>query len=129
MYYVGGKEKVWEGGVCIMHAHMYMYTMYMYIVFVHLDIVHVHIHYVNIHSVTGSPSPTLTPYSHAGVDPSPAVFGVVRRVSEGTEDLSHTDQQVRGHSLLMVHEYHYVKLSPKYTCMYICWKLLSNCMY
>ena len=36
--------------------------------------------------------------SHAGVDPRPAVFGVVRRVPEGTEDLSHTDQQVRGHS-------------------------------
>jgi hypothetical protein len=39
-------------------------------------------------------SQPLTHTLHAGVDPRPAVFGVVRRVPEGTEDLSHTDQQM-----------------------------------
>ena len=58
---------------------------------------------VCIFALSSSPSSLPLP-SHAGVDPRPAVFGVVRRVSEGTEDLSHTDQQVRGHSLLSVCE-------------------------
>ena len=58
---------------------------------------------VCIFALSSSPSSPPLP-SHAGVDPRPAVFGVVRRVPEGTEDLSHTDQQVRGHSLLSVCE-------------------------
>ena len=56
---------------------------------------------VCIFALSSSPSSPPLP-SHAGVDPRPAVFGVVGRVPEGTEDLSHTDQQVRGHSLLSV---------------------------
>ena len=80
--YIGEEEEA--GGKCrctvCVCAAMYMYIAYIF-------------------ALSSSPSSLPLP-SHAGVDSRPAVFGVVRRVPEGTEDLSHTDQQVRGHSLL-----------------------------
>ena len=37
--------------------------------------------------------PTHARYRYPGIDPRPAVFGVVRRI-EGTHDTAHTDQQM-----------------------------------
>ena len=45
-----------------------------------------------------------TPHSNPGLDPRPAVFGVVQRLQEAIEDdPTHTDQQVRDHTHTHMH--------------------------
>ena len=45
-----------------------------------------------------------TPRSNPGLDPRPAVFGVVQRLQEAIEDdPTHTDQQVRDHARTHMH--------------------------